>query len=78
MSGYEQKLKKKSNPDFDRLQKLKKDQPNPLPKATILSRNPRFFGERVTRSWHMVRTGLEKSLRKHQPLEKSLKIEKFA
>ena len=26
----------------------------------------------------MVRTGLEKSLKKHQPLENSLKIEKFA
>lgn len=31
--------------------------------ATILSRNPRFFGERVTRSWHtkfwMLRVAVE-------------------
>ena len=43
MSGYEQNLKK-SNPDFDRLQKLKKRPTESTTKGnTILSRNPRFL-----------------------------------
>ena len=64
MSGYEQKLKRKSNPDFDRLQKLKKRPTQSTAKGnTILSRNPRFLEKRVTRSWHtkfwMLRAAVE-------------------